>query len=203
MELKLLNKEELTRLYRTEMVFDFPKSELKPLSGMLRLMDMGCYEPLLATEGEEPLGYAMMWLTRDGKGALLEYLGILRGRRNGGLGTKLLALLGERYGQLFGEVEAQDSPDPAENELRRHRVGFYMRNGFRLLEYECALFGVHFNCIYRGAETDDRKIQMMHRGVYADYFSSGHMERYIQLPLSPGEKIHPAPEWIEERKDPV
>lgn len=199
MELKLLNKEELTRLYQTEMVFDFPKSELKPLSGMLRLMDMGRYEPLLAIEADEPLGYALVWLTPGREGALLEYLGILRGKRNGGLGTKLLALLGERYGQLFGEVEAQDSTDPAENELRRHRVGFYLRNGFRLLDYECALFGVHFNCIYRGPETDDRKVQAMHRRVYADYFSPGHMERYIQLPLAPGETVKPAPEWVEEK----
>lgn len=199
MELKLLNKEELTRLYQTEMVFDFPKSELKPLSGMLRLMDMGRYEPLLAIEADEPLGYALVWLTPGREGALLEYLGILRGKRNGGLGTKLLALLGERYGQLFGEVEAQDSTDPAENELRRHRVGFYLRNGFRLLDYECALFGVHFNCIYRGPETDDQKVQAMHRGVYADYFSPGHMERYIQLPLAPGEAVKPAPEWVEEK----
>ena len=177
MELKLLSKEELERLYRTEMVFDFPKSELKPLSGMLRLIDLGLYEPLLAVEDGEPLGYAMIWRTQDGRGALLEYLGILRGKRNGGLGGKLLALLEKRYSHLFGEVETQDSPDPAENELRRHRVGFYLRNGFRVLDYECALFGVHFNCIYCGPETDDGKVQAMHRDVYASYFSPGHMER--------------------------
>lgn len=198
MELKLLNKEELTRLYAAEMIFDFPKSELKPLSGMLRLMDRGLYEPLLALEGDEPLGYALVWLSQDREGVLLEYLGILRGKRNGGLGGKLLALLRERYTGMFGEVEALDSQDEAENELRRHRVGFYLRNGFRLLDYECALFGVHFNCIYQGPETDDRKVQAMHRRVYADYFSPGHMERYIQLPLAPGEKIKPAPEWVEE-----
>ncbi len=198
MELKLLNKKELTRLYQTEMVFDFPKSELKPLSGMLRLMDMGRYEPLLALEDGEALGYAMIWLAGDGEGALLEYLGVLRGKRNGGLGTRLLTTLEKRYGQLFGEVEAPDSSDEEENQLRRRRMGFYQRNGFRVLDYECALFGVHFNCIYRGAETDDRKVQAMHRSVYGDYFSSKHMERYIQLPLSPGEEIKPAPEWVEE-----
>ena len=40
-------------LYKTEMVFDFPKAELKPLSGMLRLMERGHYEPLLALENGE------------------------------------------------------------------------------------------------------------------------------------------------------
>lgn len=198
MELKLLNREELTKLYQTEMVFDFPKTELKPLLGMLRLMDMGLYEPLLAVEQGEPVGYAMMWLSQGRNGALLEYLGVLRGKRNSGLGAKLLTLLKKRYSYLLGEVEVQDSPDPAVNELRGRRVGFYLRNDFRLSDYECALFGVHFKCIYWGPETNDRIIQAIHRGIYAGYFSPEHMNRYIQLPLSPGEEIHFAPEWVEE-----
>ena len=198
MELKLLNQEELTGLYQNEMTADFPKSELKPLSAMLRLMDMGRYEPLLVTDGGRPVGYAMVWLPENREGALLEYFGVRPGLRNGGLGTKILELLVERYGQVFGEAEAPDSDDPAENDLRRRRIAFYERNGFRVLDYECALFGVRFKCLYRGPEGDDRKVQTMHRGVYASHFSPAHMERYIQLPLRPGEEIYPAPEWMEE-----
>jgi len=198
MELKLLNKEELTALYQKEMVADFPHAELKPLHAMLRLMDMGRYDPLLVTDGEKPVGYALVWLPEDRAGALLEYFGVLRGLRNGGLGTEILGLLAERYGQIFGEAEAPCSEDPAENDLRRRRIAFYERNGFRVLDYQCALFGVRFNCLYRGPEADDRKVEAMHRGVYAGYFSPAHMERYIQLPLKPGEEVHPAPEWVEE-----
>lgn len=198
MELKLLNQEELTQLYYDEMIFDFPKSELKPLRSMLRLMDMGRYEPLLVLEDGVSVGYAMMWLPAGGRGGLLEYLGVLRGKRGGGLGGRILALLAHRYGQLFGEAEAPDSGDPAENNLRRRRIAFYQRSGFRVLDYDCALFGVHFVCLYLGSEQDDRKIERLHRGVYADYFSPEHMARYVQLPLRPGEKINPAPEWLEE-----
>ena len=198
MKLKLLNKAELTALYREHLTADFPKSELKPLKGMHNLMDRGVYDPLLVLDGERPVGYAMVWLASDRKGALLEYFGVLRGLRNGGIGSHILDLLTERYGQLFGEAEAPTSEDPAENELRRRRIGFYERNGFRVLDYECALFGVHFNCLYRGPETDDRVVEAMHRGVYAAWFSGGHLERYIQLPLKPGEEIRPAPEWVEE-----
>ncbi len=204
MKLKLLDKQELTDLYQNEMVFDFPKAELKPLRAMLRLMDMGQYDPLLITDDEgSPLGYAMLWLPRARDGALLGYLVVLRGKRNGGLGTQVLPLLAERYGQLFGEAEAPTSDDPAENDLRRRRIAFYERNGFRVLDYECALFGVHFNCLYRGPETDDRKVEALHRSVYADYFSPEHMERYIQLPLHPGEAIHPSPAWVEEDEEEV
>ena len=204
MKLNLLNKEELTNLYKDEMMFDFPRVELKPLRAMLRLMDMGQYDPLLVTDDQGvALGYAMIWLPRARNGALLEYLGVLRGKRNGGLGSQVLPLLAARYGQLFGEAEAPTSDDPAENDLRRRRIAFYERNGFRVLDYECALFGVHFNCLYLGPETDDRKVEALHRSVYADYFSPEHMARYIQLPLHPGEAIHPSPAWVEEDEEEV
>lgn len=198
MELNLLNREELTALYQHELTADFPKSELKPLKAMLRLMDQGRYEPLLVTDGGQALGYAMVWLPENRAGALLEYFGVLRKLRNGGLGTAVLGLLMERYGQIFGEVEAPGPEDSPGYDLRRRRIGFYERNGFRKLDYECALFGVRFNCMYRGPEQDDRAVLAMHRGVYAGYFSPAHMERYIQLPLGPGEEVHPAPEWMEE-----
>lgn len=204
MKLKLLNKCELKSLYNAEIVDDFPRAELKPLRAMLRLMDMGQYDPLLITDDDgNALGYALVWLPRARDGGLLEYLGVLRGKRNNGLGTQALPLLLERYGQIFGEVEAPTSDDPAENELRRHRIGFYERNGFRVLDYECALFGVHFKCMYQGPETDDCKVQKLHRSVYADYFSPAHMERFIQLPLKPGEAIHPSPAWVEEDEEEV
>ena len=198
MELKLLNKTALTDLYRTDLVRDFPKTELKPLKGMLSLMDRGKYDPLVVTEGEKVIGYAMVWLPMERTGALLEYFGVRPEYRNSGLGGRVLDLLAERYGQIFGEAEALTDPDPAVNDLRRRRLGFYQRNGFRVLDYECALFGVRFNCLYRGNETDDRVVEAMHRGVYADYFSPAHMERFIQLPLRPGEAVKPAPEWTEE-----
>ena len=198
MELKTLNERELSALYREEMVYDFPKSELKPLGAMLRLLEMGQYDPLVVTENGERVGYAMMWLPKSRQGALLEYLGVLRGKRNSGLGARILPLLAQRYGQLFGEAEAPTSQDEAENDLRRRRIGFYERNGFRVLDYECALFGVHFKCLYRGPQTDDRAVERLHRSVYADYFSPQHMERYIQLPLNSEEEIHPAPAWTEE-----
>ena len=198
MELKRMDRDELTDLYEREMVYVFPPDERKPLRAMLRLMDEGKYDPLLAVEDGEPMGYALLWLPESREGALLEYLGVLRGKRNGGAGARILSALGERYSQLFGEAEAPTSGDPGEDDLRRRRIGFYLRNGFRVLDYECAMFGVHFKCLYRGFEEDDRKVQELHKGVYTGYFSPAHMERYIQLPLAPGEAIHPAPRWMEE-----
>ena len=201
MELKTLDREGLERLYHEELERGFSDSERRPLGAMLRLLEMGQYEALLAIEEGEPIGYAMLWLSEAPDSALLEYLGVLRGKRNGGAGSQILTLLGERYQQLFGEAEAPDTGDPEEDDLRRRRIGFYLRNGFRVLDYMCALFGVRFHCLYRGPELDDRKVQELHRRVYSDYFSQDHMERYIQLPLAPDEPVHPAPRWMEEDEE--
>ena len=175
MELKTLDREGLERLYHEELERVFSDSERRPLGAMLRLLEMGRYEALLAIEEGEPIGYAMLWLSEAPDSALLEYLGVLRGKRNGGAGSQILTLLGERYQQLFGEAEAPDTGDPEEDDLRRRRIGFYLRNGFRVLDYMCALFGVRFHCLYRGPELDDRKVQKLHRRVYSDYFSHDHM----------------------------
>lgn len=201
MELKTLDREGLERLYHEELERVFSDSERRPLRAMLRLLEMGRYEALLATEEGEPIGYAMLWLSEAPGSALLEYLGVLRGKRNGGAGSQILTLLGERYQQLFGEAEAPDTGDPEVDDLRRRRIGFYIRNGFRVLGYMCALFGVRFHCLYRGPELDDSKVQELHRRVYSDYFSPDHMERYIQLPLAPNEPVHPAPRWMEEDEE--
>lgn len=201
MELKTLDREGLERLYHEELERVFSDSERRPLGAMLRLLEMGRYEALLAIEEGEPIGYAMLWLSEAPDSALLEYLGVLRGKRNGGAGSQILTLLGERYQQLFGEAEAPDTGAPEEDDLRRRRIGFYLRNGFRVLDYMCALFGVRFHCLYRGPELDDRKVQELHRRVYSDYFSQDHMERYIQLPLAPDEPVHPAPRWMEEDEE--
>ena len=201
MELKTLDREGLERLYHEELERVFSDSERRPLGAMLRLLEMGQYEALLAIEEGEPIGYAMLWLSEAPDSALLEYLGVLRGKPNGGAGSQILTLLGERYQQLFGEAEAPDTGDPEEDDLRRRRIGFYLRNGFRVLDYMCALFGVRFHCLYRGPELDDRKVQELHRRVYSDYFSQDHMERYIQLPLAPDEPVHPAPRWMEEDEE--
>ncbi len=94
MELKVLDRNGLEDLYHQELEQVFSDSERRPLAAILRLLEMGRYEALLALEDGEPIGYAMLWRSGRPGSALLEYLGVLRGKRNGGAGSRILAQLG-------------------------------------------------------------------------------------------------------------
>ena len=198
MELNLLNESELETLYHAELVHDFPPAELKPLWAMTRMMEEGCYQPLVFVDNEEILGYALMLLEEERRCALLDYLAVLRGRRNAGLGSRLLALLGERFKGIIVESEAPDAPTEEENTLRRRRLAFYERCGFRMLDYECGLFGVHYRCLYRGPEKNDRTVLAVHQRVYSSHVPPAYLDRYVRLPLEQGEIVQPISEWREE-----
>ena len=202
MELRRLTEEELSALYHAEMVYDFPRSELKPLRSMLTMLRAGCYDPLALFEGEELLGYALLWRSQAGDAVLLDYLAVVRPRRGQGIGSILLREVCGRCPSIVLEAEAPDSPDETENAVRRRRLAFYARAGARTLDYDCALFGVHYKCLYLGEETDDRRLQELHRRIYTDHLPSKQAGAYVQLPLREGEEIRIPPEEPEEEEEP-
>lgn len=202
MELRILNKAELEQLYKTEMKRAFPPTELKALKSMESMRDAGRYEPLGMFDGGELLGYAMMWMEPDVPHVLLDYLGIMEGRRGSGLGTALLGLLKERYahrGSIFGEAERDNSPDPEERKLQSRRLDFYFRNGLRYAGYDCALFGVHYETLILGGEgVSPEELIRAHQTIYKRQIPEKFYQRFVQIPLALGEKPNPTVEWREE-----
>jgi hypothetical protein len=187
MKLDDLTPEQLTALYHQELKADFPPSELKPLRSMLSLMERGCYHPLGLYEGEQLLGYALIWVEPDVPFALLDYLGILRGKRAGGLGTRLLELLGEHYGHyrgVFGEVEAPYAGDPSLTQERQRRLDFYLRAGDRYAGYDCALFGVHFQVLLHAqADVTAQELLVAHQTIYQRQIPEPLYRRFVQIPF--------------------
>ena len=202
MRLNELNQEELSELYRAEMTRDFPPQELKPLKAMLELMEAGRYQALGLWEEDQLLGYALMWREPGVPFALLDYLGTLPGVRNRGLGGQMLDLLADYYREergIFGEAESDEGGDPADRDLRRRRLGFYLRNGFRYGGYDCALFGVHYQALIRGrADVSPEELLEVHQRFYRSRFPARIYERFVQLPLAPGEQPNPPGHWMEE-----
>lgn len=192
MVLKKLNEDQLEQLYRLELTAVFPPDELKPLKAMLALMAGGRYEALGLYEEEALRGYALLWLEPDIPFALLDYLGTMRGRRGQGVGSAMLDLLAGHYQNLrgiFGEAEAPENGDPEGEELRRRRLDFYLRNGFRYGGYDCALFGVHYQTLIRGREdVSPRELLEVHRSFYQRRIPPDRYRRFVQIPLAPGRR---------------
>lgn len=202
MELRILNREELRRAYETDLREAFPPSELKPLSAMEGMREKGIYDPLcLVDDGGAPAGYALLWKHGDGRYILLDYLCVPARLRNGGVGGRLIELMRERYPAdtvFLGESEAPTG-DPAADELILRRLGFYARTGAVTLGYDCALFGVHFKTIcWADPLPEEAEILKKHREIYLRQFSPEKYDRFIQIPLLPGEGIRPAADWTED-----
>lgn len=199
MEIRELSRRELAALYTGELVHTFPPAELKPLSSMEQQMDRGCYRPLALFDRETPVSYLLIWTDQSGRYALIDYLCTTPGHRGNGLGGLFLQLFYAAYPQfhcVLVESEAPTSGDPTTDALRRRRLAFYERGGMRPLDYDCALFGVHYRCLVHG-EIDDGEALRAHQAIYAQQFSPTQLRRFIQLPLHPGESVRPVTEWKE------
>ena len=199
MEIRELSRQGLSALYAVELVHTFPPSELKPLSSMEQQMDRGCYRPLALFDGETPVSYLLLWTDQTGRYALIDYLCTTPSRRGDGLGGRFLQLFYAAYPEfrcVLVESEAPTGGDPVTDSLRRRRLAFYERCGMRRLDYDCALFGVHYRCLVRG-EIDNGEALHAHQAIYAQQFSPGQLKRFIQLPLRPGEAVRNVTEWKE------
>ena len=202
MKLKVLTADKLKVLYETELLRAFPPSELKPLRSMLTLMEQNRYEALGMFDEQGMHGYALTWLEPGIPFALLDYFGTLEGQRGTGLGSKMLSLLGEHYKDyrgIFGEAEGAFSEDDEERATQQRRLDFYYRNGFRYGGYHCALFGVHYLTLIRGDEdVTAGELLDAHQRIYKSGIPPKAYERFIQIPLLPGEDVRVPTDWKED-----
>lgn len=163
MELRVLAKESYEGIYEAHMRDDFAADELKPLVVMLEMYERGAYVGYGLFEGDALLGYAFL-VIGDLPCALLDYLAICKGHRNEGAGSHFLDLIMEKLKEEglapSGVILESERPEAGETEeeqdLRQHRLGFYDRNGFRLTQLHCFLFGVDFRILHRPAAKKDR-----------------------------------------------
>ena len=185
MELRLPTIEQLRTVYDRDLKEAFPAAELKPLRNIEQMWAEGWYRPWCLFDGDDIVGEAFLWLGRPGW-ALLDYLCVSPGCRNGGLGSVILQKLRETEADtvIFGESEEpSDAPDPA---MAERRLGFYARNGLRTAVYDTEVFGVHYKTLYlAGGEVDDGALMREHRFVYENVFSPDKFHKYVRIPRNP------------------
>lgn len=199
MELKILSPEELKTVYETDLKEAFPLAELKPLAAMETMRAKGIYDPLaLVDEDGTKLGYILLWKHEGGRYLLIDYLCVPAGRRNGGIGGKLLRAARDHYPPdtvFIGESEAPTG-DPEKDKMILRRLGFYARSGAKTLGYDCALFGVHFKTLcWADPMPAEAEIMRKHQEIYLQQFGREKYDRYVQIPLFPGEALLPLADW--------
>ena len=92
MELRLATPEQVAAAYERDLRPSFPPAELKPLANIQAMCRENCYRPWCLFDGEDLAGECFLWLGRPGW-ALLDYLCVAPGRRNGGAGAWMLSEL--------------------------------------------------------------------------------------------------------------
>ena len=163
--LRELGLDGLHHIYHEHLSHAFPRMERKPLSAMEKLMAAGRYEALGLYDGEELAAYALLWDDPEGGYVLLDYLAVCRDRRG-----------------LLVEAEAEEpGAEAEENALRRRRLAFYRRGGFRDLGYTARIFGVPYAMLVSG-QSDQAEAAEAHRRLYHYEFSPWLYRRFIHIP---------------------
>lgn len=202
MILHRMTTEELRCAYETDLREAFPPSELKPLKAMEDLCAKGLYDPLrLVDEESGVLGYVLLWRHKDGRYILLDYLCVPARLRNRGIGAKLIAGMRAQYPPETVFIWESEAPtgDELQDEMILRRLNFYRRCGAVVLGYDNALFGVHFKTLCCAESIpDEREVLQKHREIYLHQFGQERYDRYVQIPLRPGEQPFPVTDWTEE-----
>ena len=185
MELKFPTREQLRRVYATDLTHSFLPAELKPLYIIEEMWADKKYQPLCLFDGDKVVGECFLWRGNPGW-ALLDYLCVSPGRRNAGLGSFLLHQLHLVLPDtvILGEVEAPEhARDPV---MAERRLAFYRREHARMAGYDAEIFGVHYRNLYwADGPISDEKLMEQHRQVYRSSFPAPKYEHNIHIPWRP------------------
>ena len=196
MQLLPMNEQQIRCWYHTLLPECFAPNEIKPEADIARLLAedryevWGLFEDSLADPDQMPTGFACIWKRKGIPLVLLDYLGVTAAARNGGYGVWMLTQLKKQGRPMVCESELPVDGDPdKENAIRRRRIAFYERNGFRPA-YEMATCGLRWQALLIGGEAQDIKdIMRWHKQLYDE----GRTD--VKVPLAPGEKPQP-PYWL-------
>lgn len=148
--LKTMDDEQVAVLHKTCMQRDFPPSELKSLSAILKMKCRGLYDVLGAYQADGTLAaYALLYRPEGERVALLDYLAVEPAFRHAGVGSMLLAQLRAHYADSSDVLLIEcERPKAAPDEtLARERIRFYTQAGAQLTSVRICLFDVEYSIL--------------------------------------------------------
>lgn len=187
MEIKVLNEDNVKRIYEKEMVRDFPAAEIKPLKTILQLMEQGCYRCYGAFDQDVLLAY-VFFVWNDKQFALLDYFAVLPKYRRMGIGGNALALCknalaAEKFLGILLEIERISLAQNEEQKRQRtDRKRFYLQNGYQESGLRTEIFGTGYQILYicfDKREISDEQIKKAYEEIYRKMVKTSSFERHV------------------------
>lgn len=175
LKVKELTSEEISEIYNTYLVEDFPASEVKPLSQMISAKENGQYEAYGLFEDDVLKGYAYFIKTKKQPVILLDYFAVLSGLRSSGYGSAFLSKLQqmcmENKKQLILEVENPIyEVQEDKKSIMNRRIAFYEKNNMVLSNVSCNFYNNEYRIMYAGKLCEDKVMQEKIKQIYEDFF---------------------------------
>ena len=170
MMLERMRQDEHDAVYRL-MLASFPRDELRSCEDQRALLCEPTYHPyVMHGEGGEVIALMTVWELEEV--VFLEHFAVSPTLRGGGLGSRLLGELIERYAKpICLEVERP------ETDVARRRIEFYRRNGFYLngYDYEQPAYGtdrasVPLLIMTTGGEIDIAAFERIRNSLYREVY---------------------------------
>lgn len=190
MQLNRLTETEISEIYHTHLIFDFPADEVKPLKRILQMLHDEIYFAFGLYENGVLRGYAF-FVQGSGRAVLLDYFAVVRGERGGGTGSHFLALLRSELKELDAVILESEAIDAAANEeqqsIRTRRIAFYLRNGVRKTGIRSVVFGVEYEilCMDCAAHAGSIDLRRSLEDIYHRMFYPEFADRAAVLPDAP------------------
>ena len=173
--IRILEADEITDIYNEHIVTDFPASEVKPLSQMLRKREQGQYFVYgMFEDNGELAGYAYFIKCSNKDVYLLDYLAIVKNKRSKHLGSTFL--------QELKNIAVNDYADEgAAKDYMIKRIGFYKKNGMKLSNTSCYFLGNEYRILYAGDEVEDDYMDEITDTVYRDFFGDQFVDMNVRF----------------------
>lgn len=195
-KLKPLDDAALERAYNEVFREAFPPQELRPIDAIRGMISEGYYRAMALCEGARELGYICLW--EDPPYVLIDYLCVPRKMRGGGIGGEIIEKIRQAFPAdtvFIGETEAPTG-DAERDGIILRRLDFYRRCGAVTLDYDTALFGVHYKTIvWARSEPDAGEVMRRHSLFYLRSFPKKLYEAAVRIPLAEGESAEVTGKW--------
>lgn len=149
----------------------FPKEERKPISFLEKGIRQG-YTKVFVIENEEGnfAGEAILMLDKDI--AFLDYFAVSPNMRGGGIGTKVLKLLQEKYeGKKFA-LDIESTKAECDNKKQREsRKKFYIANGMKPMDYIVSVFDFDMEIMTYNCELSFEEYHALYENLYGPKIS--------------------------------